>query len=66
MRLQLFINHITDFSLRLKIPSFKDLHIDQDQFETIADMSFSNNSNPSNPRALDKKDYLKILENAFR
>ncbi len=62
---QLFISHITALSKRLEIPVFKDLNIGRDQFETIADMSFSNNSNPSNPRSLDQKDYLKILENAF-
>jgi hypothetical protein len=28
-------------------------------------MSFENNSTPSNPRKLDTKDYLKILENAY-
>ncbi len=62
---QLFITHIKELSKRLEIPVFKDLNIGRGQFETIADMSFSNNSNPSNPRLLDRKDYLKILENAF-
>lgn len=62
---QLFIKNISDLSLRLKIPGFRNLNIARDQFETIAAMSFANNSNPSNPRDLDQKDYLKILENAF-
>ncbi|MCP4722111.1 MAG: iron-containing alcohol dehydrogenase [Desulfobacteraceae bacterium] len=62
---QLFISHITQLSKQLEIPMFKDLHIGKSQFETIADMSFANNSNLSNPRSLDRKDYLKILENAF-
>jgi len=62
---QLFITHIRDLSTRLAIPGFKELNIDRDQFETIADMSVANNSNPSNPRSLDRNDYLKILENAF-
>jgi alcohol dehydrogenase len=62
---QVFISHITDLSKRLGIPVFKDLNIGKDQFETIADMSFHNNSNGSNPRPLDPEDYLKILENAF-
>ena len=62
---QLFITHIRDLSTRLEIPGFKELNIDRDQFETIADMSVANNSNPSNPRLLDREDYLKILENAF-
>jgi len=62
---QLFITHITKLSKQLEIPMFKDLHIGREQFETIADMSFANNSNLSNPRSMDRKDYLKILENAF-
>jgi alcohol dehydrogenase class IV len=62
---QVFISHITDLSKRLGIPVFKDLNIGKDQFETIAKMSFHNNSNGSNPRPLNPEDYLKILENAF-
>ncbi len=66
MAAQLFISHIADLSKRLGIPVFKDLNIGRDQFETIANMSFLNNSNGSNPRPLEAKDYLKILENAFK
>jgi alcohol dehydrogenase len=62
---QLFIKKISDLSKRLGIPVFKDLNIARDQFETIAAMSFANNSNLSNPGVLDQNDYLKILENAF-
>ncbi len=62
---QSFIEMITDLSERLRIPQFKDLNIGKDQFEKIAEMSFMNNSNPSNPRELQKKDYLRILENAL-
>ncbi len=62
---QLFISHITALSKRLEIPVFKELNIARNQFEIIADMSVSNNSNGSNPRSLDRNDYLKILENAF-
>jgi len=60
-----FIQLIVDLSKRLGIPVFKDLRIGKDQFEKIADMSFENNSTPSNPRALGKKDYLNILVNAY-
>lgn len=62
---QSFIQMITDLSKRLHIPQFRDLNIGKDQFEKIADMSFMNNSNPSNPRVLQKNDYLRILENAL-
>ncbi len=61
---QSFIEMIMDLSKRLHIPQFKDLNIGKDKFDKIAEMSFENNSNPSNPRALEKKDYLRILENA--
>ncbi len=60
-----FIRMIKGLSERLQIPQFKDLNIGKDQFERIADMSFMNNSTPSNPRVLQKKDYLNILENAL-
>jgi alcohol dehydrogenase class IV len=60
-----FIQLIVKLSNRLGIPLFKDLKIGKDQFEKIADMSFENNSTPSNPRALGKKDYLNILVNAY-
>jgi alcohol dehydrogenase len=62
---QMFISHIANLSRRVGIPVFKDLNIDKQQFETIAKMSFHNNSNGSNPRSMEPKDYLKILENAF-
>ncbi len=63
---QTFIQMITDLSKRLKIPQFKDLNIGKDKFGTIAQMSYMNNSTPSNPRALQKEDYLIILENALK
>ncbi len=60
-----FIQMISELSGKLGIPVFKDLKIEEDQFEQIAGMSFKNNSTPSNPRKLEKKDYLNILVNAY-
>lgn len=60
-----FIENITALSERLEIPKFRDLDIGKDQFDTIAAMSQQNNSTPSNPRPMDKKDYLRVLENAY-
>lgn len=60
-----FIKSIKELSKRLGIPLFKDLKIGKDQFEKIADMSFENNSTPSNPRELEKQDYLNILVDAY-
>ena len=60
-----FIQNIKALSKKLGIPLFKDLEIGKDQFEKISQMSFENNSTPSNPRELGQEDYLKILENAY-
>jgi len=62
---QAFIQSIKNLSKRLGIPEFKALNIGTDQFDKIAAKSFENNSNPSNPRELSKKDYGIILEKAF-
>ena len=50
----------------LSIPSFKDLGLKPSEFLEIAQKSFQNNSNPSNPREAAVEDYLRILEKLFR
>ncbi len=60
-----FIQKIIDLSARLGIPLFRELNIGPDTFEKIAEMSFENNSTPSNPRTMTKEDYVKVLENAY-
>ncbi|MEE4363327.1 MAG: iron-containing alcohol dehydrogenase [Desulfotignum sp.] len=62
---KMFIQKIKDLSKALEIPAFQDLNIGSDQFQLIADMSFKNNSNASNPRDLGPADYRNILEAAF-
>jgi alcohol dehydrogenase len=59
------IKEVRELSLRLNIPKFKDLGIQKSQFQLIAEKSFQNNSNPSNPREVRARDYLQILEAAF-
>ncbi|MDH5706719.1 MAG: iron-containing alcohol dehydrogenase [Candidatus Aminicenantes bacterium] len=59
------IQKIKDLSVSLNIPLFKDLGIDRDKFPELAEKSFQNNSNPSNPREAGVSDYLDILENAY-
>jgi alcohol dehydrogenase len=61
-----FIQKIKDLSRDLEIPGFRSLDIDPDQFALIADMSYKNNSNASNPRDLGPSDYRNILEAAHR
>ncbi len=60
-----FIQKISDLSSRLGIPLFRKLNIETDTFDKIAQMSFENNSTPSNPRTMTKKDYVRVLENAY-
>lgn len=62
---QKLIQKIKDLSRALSIPSFKDIGIKKSQFPEIAQKSFQNNSNPSNPREADAEDYLEILKKAF-
>lgn len=59
------IQKIKELSASLKIPSFKELGIERDKFPELAEKSFQNNSNPSNPREAGVSDYLAILENAY-
>ncbi len=56
---------VKDLSRRLDIPHFRDLGIPTGQFQEIAEKSFANNSNTSNPREADVTDYLGMLENAY-
>jgi alcohol dehydrogenase len=62
---QKLIRKIKDLSRSLSIPSFRDLGVEKDKFAEIAEKSFRNNSNPSNPREAGEADYMGILEKAF-
>lgn len=60
------IQKIKFLSRSLNIPSFKELGIKESEFFEIAQKSFENNSNPSNPREANVEDYLVIIERAFQ
>jgi alcohol dehydrogenase len=62
---QSLIQKVKDLSYALNIPSFKELGIKKSDFPEIAQKSFENNSNPSNPREVTTQDYLDILSKAF-
>jgi alcohol dehydrogenase len=62
---QKLIQKIKDLSRSLSIPSFRDLGIEKDKFAEIAEKSFQNNSNSSNPREAGVADYMGILEKAY-
>jgi len=59
------IEKIKGLSRALKIPAFKNLGIEEQAFPEIAQKSFINNSNPSNPREASAQDYLEILSRAY-
>jgi alcohol dehydrogenase len=62
---QSLIQKVKDLSQALNIPSFKELGVKEADFPEIAQKSFENNSNPSNPREVTVRDYLDILTKAF-
>ncbi len=59
------IQKIKDLSRALSIPSMRELGIPEGDFADIAQKSFENNSNPSNPKFATVEDYLKILRRAL-
>ena len=58
------IQKVKELSHALNIPSFRELGIDESDFPEIAQKSFANNSNPSNPREVTSEDYIDILSKA--
>jgi alcohol dehydrogenase len=60
------IQKVKDLSCALNIPSFKELGIKESDFPEIAQKSFENNSNPSNPRDVSPQDYMDILSTAYK
>jgi len=59
------LQKIKDLSRSLSVPAFRDLGIQESDFTAIAQNSFHNNSNPSNPREATAADYLDILHRAY-
>ncbi|MDO5110991.1 MAG: iron-containing alcohol dehydrogenase [Clostridia bacterium] len=49
----------------VQLPSFKSLGIDTADFDAIAQMSVANISTASNPRPMEKSDYLNVLRSAY-
>ena len=60
----LLIQRIKTLSKSVGIPSFAELNIDSGSYQLIAEYSFKNNSNPSNPREASVEDYLEIIKTA--
>ena len=62
---QMLIQKIKNLSRKIKIPSVREIGLEEAHFPEIAQKSFDNNSNPSNPREASAEDYLEILSRAF-
>jgi alcohol dehydrogenase len=58
---QLLIHKIKNLSQKLNIPSAREIGLKEIHFPEIAQKSFANNSNPSNPRETRIEDYMQIL-----
>lgn len=62
---QLLIQKIKNLSRKLRIPSIREIGLEEAHFPEIAKKSFANNSNPSNAREARIEDYMQILSRAF-
>jgi alcohol dehydrogenase len=63
---QMLIQRIKTLSRKLKIPSAKEIGLEEHLFPEVAEKSFANNSNPSNPREAKVEDYMEILFRSFQ
>jgi alcohol dehydrogenase len=65
MAAQKLIAMIKNLSQSLHIPTFREIGIREEAFPEIAQKSYENNSNPSNPREASAQDYQNILSRAY-
>ncbi len=59
------VRRVKALTKEVGLPSFASLHVSEDAFDALAEMSVQNGSNASNPRPMEKEDYLNILRTAF-
>lgn len=62
---RMLIQKIKNLSRKLHIPSAKEIGLEEAHFPEIAQKSFANNSNRSNPREAKTGDYLQILSRSL-
>jgi alcohol dehydrogenase len=62
---RMLIQKIKNLSRKLQIPTAKEVGLEEAHFPEIAQKSFANNSNPSNPREVNVEDYMQILSLTF-
>lgn len=58
------IDHIRRLSKKVGLPGISSLNIDSHDFELLAEMSFKNGSNSSNPKKITKDEYLMLFKKA--
>lgn len=59
------IEHIKKLSKDIGLPGLKALNVNPDDFELLAEMSVKNGSNESNPRKINKEDYVMLFNKAY-
>lgn len=56
------VDHVAALTREVGLPSFSSLGVRKEDMEIIAENSARNGSNSSNPRPMEKKDYLELLK----
>ncbi|MHC4608370.1 MAG: iron-containing alcohol dehydrogenase [Planctomycetota bacterium] len=60
------VDAVAELARDVKLPPFRSLGVKRDDFDEIARKSAVNGSNGSNPRPMQKADYLRVLEMLWR
>lgn len=55
------VEHVAELTREVGLPGFSSLGVKEEDMETIAENSARNGSNSSNPRPMEKEDYLELL-----
>ena len=58
---RLGIEKIESISLDIGLPSFKSLTINENDFDLLAELSYKNGSNDSNPKPMKQEDYKRLF-----
>lgn len=59
------VNGVKSLAIDVELPIFSDLEVNINDFERLAEMATRNISTQSNPRPMNKDDYLTILKRAY-
>jgi alcohol dehydrogenase len=59
------VRRVKELTKEVGLPTFASRHVEEKDFDALAQMSVNNGSNGSNPRPMTKEDYLNILRAAY-